>query len=115
MWKRVGYGLIVLLFLFLAALALLLIFDWWSGDTFLNSVVKGWFGFIFARLVALFLVALALRRLWRSFPRVTAWMISITALSFAAFAIVKSYAPEGTYCFVGDIEPMNEDSEHYPQ
>ena len=64
MWKCASYGLVALLIVFLATLGLVMLFDWSTGDTFVNSVRKGWFGFIFARLVALLLVALALWRLW---------------------------------------------------
>ena len=91
MWKRAGYVLVAIVSLFLGALALLVIFDWLSGDTFINSVRKGWFGFIFARLVALFLVVLALRRLWRWSPLFGGLISGLGILFLGAFFAVKSY------------------------
>jgi hypothetical protein len=106
--KRTIYALVVAISLFLVALAMLMFLDWWSGDTFFNSVLKGWVSFIFARLVALTLVALSLRRLWQSFPRIAASVIGIAILALAAFTTFKSFSPDGIYGFVGEIEPSNE-------
>jgi hypothetical protein len=108
MWKRAGYVLVAIVSLFLGAFALLVIFDWLSGDTFINSVRKGWFGFIFARLVALFLVVLALRRLWRWSPLFGGLISGLGILFLGGFFAVKSYSPDGVYGFVGEIEPSND-------
>jgi hypothetical protein len=67
----------------------------------------GWVGFVFARLVALTLIVLAIRRLWRSFPRFSALIAALAILVLSAFTVLKSYSPEGVYGFVGEIEPMN--------
>src|SRR5262245_22621660 len=110
MWQRVSYGLVVIVFLFFVALAFLMIFDCWAGDTFLNSVRKGWFGFIFARLVALSLLLLSIGRFWRSFPRLAALTTGLAVLALVAFCVLKSYSPDGVYGFVGEIEPSNNSS-----
>jgi hypothetical protein len=107
MAKRIVRGISFAVCTFLVAVAVVAVLAGWRADVFVDFVRIGWFGFIFARLVALLIVGLALRRLWRSFPRSIAWITSLSILSFGAFAVVKSYSPEGTYGCVGEYEPTN--------
>jgi hypothetical protein len=115
MWRRIRYAGIITATLFCAAVLVLVAFAWWTGFRFVDVVRMGWFGLIFARLAVLFAVILALRRLWRSFPRTTAWITVVISLGCGAFAVVKSFSPDGTYGFVGEIEPMNESPDLAPE
>src|ERR1700676_3416949 len=73
-------------------------------STFIDLMREGWVSFVLARLVAVALVALAIRRVWRSYPRVGVWVTASLLLGLAAFGAVKSYSPAGTYGFIGEIE-----------
>src|SRR5262249_9246078 len=102
------HGLIAAVGLFLTTVTLFLAFAEWSGHTTQDLLLMGWFGFIFARVTAVFLIVLVIRRLWRSFSRFTASLTFIALFCFGAFSVMKSYSPEGDYGFVGEIEPMND-------
>jgi hypothetical protein len=87
----------------------------WLGDPFSALLGEGWVGFVFVRFLILLLVAVAIRSLWRSFPRVTALVTALAILSLAAFAIVESNSPDGTYGCVGELEPMNDAPDIAPE
>jgi len=104
----VYYALIALFGLPLVAVALLAVFAGASGSALIDLVRMGWIGFVLARLLLLFLIVLAVRRLWRTFPRLAASITALTILASGAFTVVKSSSPSGIYGFVGEIEPMND-------
>lgn len=106
-WRGFSYGLLLLGALSSGTLLLLAICAIWSGSRFVELIATGWVGFIFGRLFVLFIVAVVVHRLYRSFQRVTALITLLAFLGCGVFAAVKSYSPDGTYGFVGEIEPMN--------
>jgi hypothetical protein len=107
MLKPILHGMIVTVSLFVVTATLLAILAGRNG-AFIDLVRMGWFGFVFAHLAALLLLVLAIHWLWRSFPRIGAVVAASIVIGLGALSVVKSYSPEGTYGYVGEIEPMND-------
>jgi hypothetical protein len=115
MRRRIGRTFIVAACLVLLAAIIVANMAGWRGDVFVNLVRMGWTSFMFVRLVALLLVLLAIRRLWRTSVAAAASMTAVVILGLGTFSVLKSYSPEGIYGFVGELEPMNDAPDIAPE
>jgi lysylphosphatidylglycerol synthetase-like protein (DUF2156 family) len=109
MRKRIVRGLIVTACVLLLTTAVLVNMGALRYG-FVNSVNAGWFGFVLARIVELFLVVLAVRRLWRWSRAIGASVAAVLILGLTIFSVTASYSPAGIY---SDVDEYGRDEDHY--
>jgi hypothetical protein len=119
MRNRVALGVIVIvcLLVFTVTVSFVELDGWrtveklggWYG-WFINLLRIGWFGFALVRMVALFLVVLAVRRVWRWSRAAGASVAALLVLGVTILILITSYSPAGVY---GDIDEYAYDTDHY--
>src|SRR5581483_589834 len=77
---------------------------------FIYFIRTGWFSFVLARIMALFLVVLAVLWLWQRSRAVGISVAGVLILSLTAFTAMKSYSPVGSYAV---IPGLGHDMDHY--
>jgi hypothetical protein len=114
MLMRVINGLVVIMCLFFlaAAVAVFEIYGRWPGYfRLINLWQVGWIEFVLMRIVALFLVALAVVRLWRWSRLAGALVAALVALGLSLFVVLTANSPTGIYGTI-DEKPRC-DGDHY--
>ena len=114
--RRIIPDVIIIMCLPLLTVAVLLNMGWRGGDgrwhsyEFIDLTRQGWFSFVLARFVGLYLIVLLVRRLWRWSHRIGISAATLLIIGFAVFSVVKSYSPDGIYCVVGEMAKYDD---HY--
>ena len=116
MRTRILYGIAAVFTVFLVTLAVLVMVAARGGSgSFIDLMRMGWFGLVFVRLVALIVVTIAVHQMWRVLPRFGPPIAALLAIAAGWFAVAKTVSPEGTYGYVGEIEPLNNAPELVPE
>jgi hypothetical protein len=110
MIRRTIRALIVIVCSLLLTAAVLVNMGAHNYHGFMNFMRMGWFSFVLGRIVALFLVVLALRRLWQWSRAVGMSLAGLVIIGLTAFSVIKSYSPAGVY---GLVPGLNDDMDHY--
>jgi hypothetical protein len=107
-----GLVVIVCLFLLAAAVAVFEIYGRWPGYfRLINLWNTGWIEFVLMRIVALFLIALAIGRLVRWSRAVGVSVAALVVLGLSIFVVLTSYSPTGIYGTIDEIPRC--DGDHY--
>lgn len=117
--KRIVVGLLAVMCLLLLTIIVLSIelnaqrgvqFQVGWYDWLFYLVYGGWFGYVLLRIVGLFVVGLAVRRVWRRSFVVGVSLAVLAVLSLSLFAFMKSYSPAGIY---GAVDQLEGNGDHY--
>ncbi len=115
--KRIVRGLVVIVCMLLitatvAVYSLSIFYGWRGGNAFVDSINQGWFAFVLVRTVALFLIVVAVRCLWRFYRGIAVAIAALLIAGVITFSLVKMYSPTGIYSFTfEEIEYVGGD--HY--